>query len=101
MASRYPGPQTSARILSAAAAILLVGVVCSAQIDFRPATGRPIRLRGNEITTRPRRVTPLSSSSTLKELIPAKYRNKYVKWKNDYLSTNVGRTDLADGVHSP
>ena len=94
MASRYLGPPTSARILFAAAAILFAEVVCSAQIDFGPAARWPIRLRGNEIITRPRRVIPSpSTSATLKELIPAKYQKKYLKWKNDYLLTNVGRTE--------
>ena len=33
-----------------------------------------------------------SSISTLREVIPAKYQKKYLKWKHDYLSTVAGRT---------
>ncbi len=33
-----------------------------------------------------------SSISTLREVIPAKYQKKYLKWKHDYLSTVEGRT---------
>jgi hypothetical protein len=33
-----------------------------------------------------------ADKSTVKELIPAEYRKRYQKWKNEYLATAVGRT---------
>ncbi len=34
-----------------------------------------------------------AGSPSLKEVIPAKYQKRYLKWKNDYLSTDAGREE--------
>ncbi len=92
MAGKYLGPQKSARFLCALAVMLMVGGVCAAQDDSSTAADWPIRPREDQIAVRPRRVFPISTTSALRELIPAKYQKRYLKWKNDYLSTEVGRT---------
>jgi hypothetical protein len=42
-----------------------------------------------------------ASSNRLKEIIPAKYHQKYLKWKSDFLSTTAGRDEWARYATNP
>src|SRR5215204_1328640 len=76
--------------------VILLSLCCLAHAPlFRAAAAGTDSARGE-----PRSVAPVPRSG-LVESVPAKYRERYLAWKNDLLSTGLGRAQWEAYTSNP
>ena len=75
--------------------VLLTGPGVSSQIVAQERT-RPLR---NAV--RDSHVASTSESSGLREVIDNKYKKRYQEWKDEFLSTDIGRAQWELYTHNP
>src|SRR6266487_7203474 len=90
MARKRVGPFTIG-LLSSLAAILIVVYPCAGLTDSQRTVTRNNWRFLIHSNLELKKASTESSTSTVREIIPAKYHRRYLRWRNDFLSTASGR----------
>jgi len=69
-----------------------LGATTSAQLPYRPSIAAPL------ISTT--KSTPPANEKGIREVVPEKYKKRYLEWKAEFLSTTTGRNEWATYEHN-